>query len=171
VLGLIGSERRLYPVGRLDLESEGLMLLTNDGELANRLTHPRYEHPKEYRVLLDRQPESEELRRWREGVRLPDGVLSSPCVVELESKAQAQPWLRVVLTQGRKRQIRDTAGALGLRVRRLIRTRLAGLELGKLPVGQWRELRPEEIARLRRATGLLAASGEAITPPREKQGG
>jgi 16S rRNA U516 pseudouridylate synthase RsuA-like enzyme len=77
----------------------------------------------------------------------------------------------VVLTQGRKRQIRDTAGALGLRVRRLIRTRLAGLELGKLPVGQWRELRPEEIARLRRATGLLAASGEAITPPREKQGG
>lgn len=154
VLDQVGSERRLYPVGRLDLESEGLMLLTNDGELAHRLTHPRFQHPKEYQVRLDRQPTPAELRRWREGVQLPNGETGSPCQAELDPQPNDRTWIRVVLTQGRKRQIRETARALGLRVRRLIRVRLAGLELESLPPGQWRELRPDEIARLRRVAGL-----------------
>src|SRR4030066_180371 len=84
VIELVGSERRLYPVGRLDLESEGLMLPTNDGELAYRLTHPRFEHEKEYRVRLDRRPTPDELRRWREGMALADGPLALPCRVDLE---------------------------------------------------------------------------------------
>jgi 23S rRNA pseudouridine2605 synthase len=132
------------------------MLLTNDGELAHRLTHPRFQHPKEYRVRLDRQPTPAELRRWREGLVLPTGETGTACQAELDPQPGDRSWIRVVLTQGRKRQIRETAKALGLRVRRLIRVRLAGLTLENLPPGKWRELRSDEIARLRRVAGLDA---------------
>lgn len=156
VLDLVNSARRLYPVGRLDLESEGLVLLTNDGELANRLTHPRFQHEKEYRVLLDRSPTVEELRRWREGVQLVDGHISARCRVEPEGNSDEPGWVRVILTEGRKRQIRMTAEALGLRVKRLLRTRISGLKLGELAPGRWRELNREEVARLRLEAGLAA---------------
>jgi len=171
VIELVGSERRLYPVGRLDLESEGLMLLTNDGELAYRLTHPRFEHEKEYRVRLDRRPTQDELRRWREGMALADGQPALPCRVDLEPPKGEQVWIQVILTQGRKRQIRETAEVLGLRVQRLIRTRLAGLPLGQLPIGRWRELEPSEAARLRRAAGLDRGNHPRVTRPSAHEGG
>jgi 23S rRNA pseudouridine2605 synthase len=147
VLDLVPSAQRVFPVGRLDVDSEGLVLLTNDGPLAQVLTHPRHEHEKEYRVLLDAPPSDDQLRRWRAGLRLPDGERALPAAVE---RLGGEGWLRVVMKQGRKRQIRDTARALGLRVRRLLRVRIASLHLGDLRPGEWRPLTPEEVRRLRR---------------------
>lgn len=151
VLDLVPNQVRLQAVGRLDLESEGLMLLTNDGELTYRLTHPRFGHEKEYRVLLDRVPDQDQLRQWREGVELPSGQPSGPARVELERQS-GKPWVRVVLRQGRKRQIRETAERLELRVQRLIRVRIAGLQLGELAPGEWRVLSKSEIIELQSAT-------------------
>lgn len=147
VTELISVPARLYPVGRLDLESEGLVLLTNDGELANRLTHPRFGHEKEYRVLLDQVPSEDQIRAWREGVTLPESRRTAPAQVQVESPVG--PWLQVILKEGMKRQIRDTARALGLQVRRLIRVRIDELTLGDLGPGNWRNLTDREIIRLR----------------------
>ncbi|MEW6567994.1 MAG: pseudouridine synthase [Chloroflexota bacterium] len=150
---LVDRRERLVPVGRLDVDSEGLVLLTNDGETALRLTHPRYEHEKEYRVWVDRRPDGEQLQAWRRGVVLPDGRRTRPAVVRFEASAGRGAWLRVVLREGRKRQIRESARVLGLRVLRLIRTRVGPLSLGDLRPGQWRELSTEEVRRLKRAVG------------------
>ncbi len=150
VLDLVDSEVRLQPVGRLDLDSEGLMLLTNDGELTYRLTHPRFGHEKEYRVLLDRYPDQDQLRQWRSGVRLPSGHRSGSAEVE-PMRGKSGSWVRVVLRQGRKRQIRETAELLGLKVERLIRIRLASLALGELQPGSWRVLEKSEIIELQSA--------------------
>lgn len=146
VRDLVKREERLYPVGRLDLKSEGLILLTNDGELTNRLTHPRYQHEKEYRVLLNRRPDGSQLEAWRRGVVLPDGAKALPAKCWLEDEQAA--WLRVVMRQGRKRQIRETARVLGLHVRKLIRVRIGALKLGDLKPGQFRELSKTQIHRL-----------------------
>ncbi len=146
VRDLVKSRARLYPVGRLDVNSEGLLLLTNDGELTNRITHPRYEHEKEYRVLLNRKPTVSQLEAWRRGVLLPDGSKALPANCWLENDQTA--WLRVVMRQGRKRQIRETARVLGLHVRKLIRIRIGALQLGDLKPGQSRELSKTEIQRL-----------------------
>jgi len=146
VLDLVPTAERIFPVGRLDVDSEGLVLLTNDGPLAQVLTHPRHEHEKEYRVQLDAPPSDDQLRRWRHGLRLPDGVQTLPARVD----ALGGDWLRVIMKQGRKRQIRETAKALGLRVRRLQRVRIASLRLGELRPGEWRVLTPEEIQALKR---------------------
>ncbi len=151
---LVPGERGLMPAGRLDVDSEGLMLLTNDGELALRLTHPRYGHEKEYRVLLDRRPDAAQLTAWRRGVVLPDGTRTHPAAVRVEGGVGQGAWVRVVMREGRKRQIRETARVLGLRVRRLIRTRVGPLLLGNLRPGMWRELTPAEVRRLRQVAGL-----------------
>jgi 23S rRNA pseudouridine2605 synthase len=151
VIELVESPVRLYPVGRLDLDSEGLVLLTNDGELANRLTHPSWGHEKEYRVLLDQVPSDDQLRLWSEGVDLPDARRTGPAQAWMEADPGEGPWLRVVLTQGMKRQIRETAGALGLKVRRLIRVRMGTLRLGDLSPGTWRDLSDREMILLRSA--------------------
>lgn len=150
VLDLVPAEVGLQPVGRLDLESEGLILLTNDGALTHRLTHPRFGHEKEYRVLLDRHPREDELARWRAGVKMASGEFSGPAVVEPESGEA--PWVRVILRQGKKRQIRETARVLGLAVLRLIRVRMATVQLEGLTAGQWRVLRKSEIIELQSAT-------------------
>jgi 23S rRNA pseudouridine2605 synthase len=147
VLDLVDVRERIFPVGRLDVDSEGLVLLTNDGPLAQVLTHPRHGHEKEYRVLLDVKPSADQLRRWRDGVRLPDGTRALSASVQPEG---AGTWVRVIMRQGRKRQIRDTAGLLGLHVQRLVRVRIASLGLGGLRPGQWRALTPEEVRGLRR---------------------
>jgi 23S rRNA pseudouridine2605 synthase len=149
VRDLVPLPQRLFPVGRLDMRSEGLILLTNDGELANRLAHPRYEHEKEYRVLLDRAPDAEQLRAWRSGVVLPDGRQTLPAKVWREGGENSAPWIRVVIRQGLKRQIRLTARTLGLRVRRLVRTRFAGVDLADLKAGEWRKIDPRGIALLK----------------------
>lgn len=145
---LVPLAERLYPVGRLDADSEGLVLLTNDGELANRLTHPRYEHEKEYRVLLNRSPDEAQLSAWRHGVVLEDGARTLPAAVQREAGGADTAWVRIVMHEGRKRQIRETALALGLRVRRLVRVRLGTLRLGDLKPGEWRRLTAAEVDHL-----------------------
>jgi len=148
VLDLVPIEGRVYPVGRLDVTSEGLMLLTNDGDLAHRLTHPRYGHEKEYHVLVEGHPSEKTLEKWRRGVYL-EGRRTRPATVEVMKQEKDTTWLRVVMREGRKRQIRRIAAMLGHPVRRLIRVRIGPLELGTMKPGQWRHLRPREVRALR----------------------
>lgn len=154
VRDLIPVSERLFAVGRLDYDSEGLILMTNDGELANRLTHPRYRHEKEYRVLTANRPDEKQLATWRRGVVLKDGFRTSPAKVEVDSPSGKGVWLRVTLTEGRKRQIREVGNQIGLPVIRIIRVRIASLLLGNLKVGEWRYLTGLEINRLRADTNL-----------------
>ncbi len=149
VRSLIPLEGHLYPVGRLDFESEGLILLTNDGDLTNRLTHPRYGHQKEYRVLLARRPDESQLATWRRGVVLEDGYKTAPAEVRFESTSGKGAWVRVVMGEGRKRQIREIGMLLGLPVVRIIRVRIGALRLGNLKPRQWRHLTQEEVSSLR----------------------
>lgn len=149
VRDLIPLPGTLYPVGRLDVDSEGLLLLTNDGELANRLTHPRYEHEKEYRVLVARHPDVKQLETWRRGVVLEDGFQTQPAEVFPAGKQGKGAWLTVILREGHKRQIRETGKALGLPVVKIIRVRMGSLRLGNLKPRQWRHLTPQEVKALK----------------------
>lgn len=149
VRNLIPMAERLYPVGRLDFESEGLILMTNDGELAQKLTHPSHGHTKEYSVLLARQPDTEQLETWRRGVVLSDGYKTQKVDVRLVSLAGKGAWVKVVMSEGRKRQIRETAALLGLPVVKIIRTRIGHLRLGTLKTGEFRNLTPDEITDLK----------------------
>jgi 23S rRNA pseudouridine2605 synthase len=149
VLDLVDVPERVYPVGRLDVDSEGLILLTNDGDLANRLTHPRYGHEKEYRVLVAKRPDEEQLETWRRGVVLEDGYRTQPAEVRVESTHGKGAWLRVVLKEGRKRQIRETGSQLGLPVVKIVRVRIGSLRLGTLKPGERRYLTPEEVTELK----------------------
>ena len=158
---LIPQSAQLHPVGRLDWDSEGLVLMTNDGELTNRLTHPRYGHSKEYRVLVARQPVLEQLETWRRGVVIEDGYKTAPALVRTESKAGKGAWLRVTMGEGRKRQIRQIGAVLGLPVVRIVRVRIGALSLGTLRPGQWRYLDLEEVSRLQ------GNSAERPKKPRE----
>ena len=178
VCDLVNLPERLYPAGRLDVDSEGLVLLTNDGALALELTHPRFGHEKEYRVLLDRPPDAEQLKAWRRGVVLPDGARAMPAQVRLESGRTGPPWVRVIMKQGRKRQIRETAGILGLRVQRLVRIRIGDLHLGALKPGEWRQLSPDEVKRILpsasrsgggRMTRSAGEDGPARSAPRARR--
>lgn len=139
----------LYPVGRLDFESEGLVLMTNDGDLTNKLTHPRYGHEKEYRVLLARRPDPDQLEAWRRGVVLEDGYKTAPVDVRFETAQGKGAWARVVMGEGRKRQIRETCKQLGLPVVRIIRVRIGELRVGSLKAGQWRQLTANEVDALK----------------------
>lgn len=143
VVELVDSEVRLYPVGRLDVDSSGLLLLTNDGELANRLMHPRYEVSKAYRVQLRRPPSEEDLRRLASGVQLEDGM-TAPAEVRRLGEREVE----VVLREGRNRQVRRMAEAIGNRVVKLRRVRFGPIELGRLRAGQARRLGEKDIARL-----------------------
>jgi 23S rRNA pseudouridine2605 synthase len=145
VLDLVETDKRLYPVGRLDIDSEGLMLLTDDGEFANILTHPRYGHEKEYRVLVSRHPDAKQLETWRRGVVLEDGYRTKPVEIRIEKLHGKGAWLRVVMKEGRKRQIRQTAAQVGLNVVKLIRIRIGPIRLGSLKAGQHRILKGQEI--------------------------
>jgi 23S rRNA pseudouridine2605 synthase len=150
VLEFVPNKERLFPVGRLDIESEGLILLTNDGELANILTHPRYNHEKEYRVLVAKRPDPEQLKTWTRGVVLEDGYRTKSVDVSIEKFHGKGAWLKVIMTEGRKRQIRETARQLGLPIVKIIRTRISTLTLGNLKPGQYRELNPHEITQLKK---------------------
>jgi 23S rRNA pseudouridine2605 synthase len=149
---LVDVPERVYPVGRLDFDSEGLILMTNDGDLTNRLTHPRYEHEKEYKVLLAKRPNDKQLQAWARGVVLEDGHRTAPAQVRFESTAGKGAWVRVVMGEGRKRQIREIGSLLGLPVVRILRVRIATLELGRLKPRQWRYLTKQEISKLRKST-------------------
>ncbi len=149
VRDLLPVQGRFFPVGRLDMDSEGLILLTNDGELAQRLSHPRYEVEKEYRVLVARRPSEEQLETWRRGVVLEEDIRTSPMQVAVESPEGRGAWLRVVMHEGRKHELRDIGRCLGLPVVRIIRLKIGSLALGGLHAGQYRELTPAEIRALR----------------------
>jgi 23S rRNA pseudouridine2605 synthase len=149
VRDLVPVEGHLYPVGRLDFDSEGLILMTNDGDLTNRLTHPRYGHEKEYRVLLARRPDEERLSTWRRGVVLEDGYKTAPADVRFQSTSGKGAWIRVIMGEGRKRQIREIGMLLGLPVVRIVRMRIGALRLDKLKPGQWRYLTSDEVKGLK----------------------
>jgi 23S rRNA pseudouridine2605 synthase len=153
VSDLVDLPERLYPVGRLDFDSEGLILMTNDGDLANKLTHPRYGHEKEYRVLLARRPDDKQLQAWARGVVLEDGHRTAPAQVRFASTSGKGAWIRIIMGEGRKRQIREIGFLLGLPVVRILRVRIGTLQLGNLKPRQWRYLTTQEIADLRRLVG------------------
>ena len=165
VRDLIPIPGHLFTVGRLDFESEGLILMTNDGELANRLTHPRYGHEKEYRVLLAATPDEEQLSTWRRGVVLEDGDKTLPADVQIESKLGKGAWVRVIMREGRKRQIREVGKRIGLPVVRIVRVRIGTLRLGALKPREWRNLTPEEVNTLR----SLQAPSESKTSPESRK--
>jgi 23S rRNA pseudouridine2605 synthase len=149
VIDLVGSDRRLYPVGRLDAESTGLILLTNDGALADRLTHPRYEVEKVYRVEVEPQRPSERaMRALRDGVELDDGRTAPARARVIEPGV-----IEIAIHEGRNRQVRRMCEVIGHRVVGLRRTSFGPLLLGRLGSGDARRLTPAEIERLRKATG------------------
>jgi 23S rRNA pseudouridine2605 synthase len=147
VVELVELPQRLFSVGRLDYDSEGLLLMTDDGELTQRLTHPSYQIEKEYRALLDQAPSPEAIREWRSGVLL-EGVPTAPAWVDVLERGEDGVWVRVVLHEGRKRQIREVAKLLGYEVLRLIRVREGPIVLGDLPTGEWRALTDEQVETL-----------------------
>ena len=152
VCDLVDVPQRVYPVGRLDVDSEGLILLTNDGELTNFLTHPRYGHEKEYQVLIAKRPDQQQLETWRRGVVLEDGYRTAPAEVTVGKPAGKGIWLRIVMKEGKKRQIREIGRLIGLPVVKIIRTRIGQLELGNLKPKQWRSLSGNEIQMLKAKT-------------------
>lgn len=162
VRDLLPQAGHLYPVGRLDKPSEGLMLMTNDGQIAHRLTHPRYEHTKVYEVELEGAISDHALEQWRRGVIL-DGRITAPAPIEILERSKKHTRLRIVLREGRKRQIRRIAASYGHPVSRLVRVRIGPLELGDLPSGQWRYLTAQEVKQLR-------ASVEPKTERRRSKG-
>ncbi|MBS1679079.1 MAG: rRNA pseudouridine synthase [Actinobacteria bacterium] len=144
VVELVDSQARLYPVGRLDADSTGLLLLTNDGALANRLTHPRYEVPKTYRARLAKPPGGRELARLREGVELEDGPTAPAQVRKIGDRE-----IEIILREGRNRQVRRMVDAVGNRVVALRRIGFGPLRLGDLAEGRSRRLGRDEVRALR----------------------
>jgi 23S rRNA pseudouridine2605 synthase len=142
VLELVPEVAGLHPIGRLDRASEGLLILTTDGDLTLRLTHPRFGHEKEYRVWTDPEPSHAQLETLWQGVELEDGF-AKPHALEA-----AQDGCRIVLLEGRKHQVRRMVAAVGLTVTRLMRTRIGELRIGDLRPGEWRELEPEDLTLL-----------------------
>lgn len=146
-------KQRVFPVGRLDYHSSGLLLLTNDGELAQRLTHPRYHADKTYRVKVLGRPEERDLKRLRQGIRLSDGK-TAPAAVRVVGEVGRKTWLEMTIREGRNHQIRRMCEAVRLPVDKLQRVSIGPLRLGKLAPGESRRLTEAELARLRGAVGL-----------------
>ena len=144
---------RVFPVGRLDRDTEGLLLLTNDGELANRLMHPRHGVEKEYLAEVGGTPTARQLALLKRGVELGDGTARALSVRSVAG-ARGRSAVRLVLAEGRKREVRRLLDAVGLPVTRLVRLRLGPIRLGRLRAGEVRELDPAEVRALYRAAGL-----------------
>ena len=162
VLDLVNLPERVYPVGRLDLDSEGLLLLTNDGDLTFRILHPRHELPREYHVWVQPWPTTEQLEQLRHGVEI-NGWRTHQARVSILTGGV----LSITIHEGHKRQIRLMCYAVGLRVERLERVRIGPLKLGNLRQGEWRELKPTELEELREAVGLSSRrDGELPHPSR-----
>ena len=162
MLDVVGDEghsgHRLFPVGRLDADTSGLLLLTDDGELAFRLTHPRYKVAKEYFAIVIGNPSTGDLEALRTGVKLEEGV-TAPAEVEVVavtpgSRDSVLAELRIVIREGRRRQVRRMVHAIGRKVHPLRRTAFGPLKLGRLRTGDWRVLRQAEVVALQRAVGI-----------------
>ncbi len=161
---LKGVKGRVYPVGRLDYNTEGLLLLTNDGELANRLAHPSHEVEKEYMVRVRGAVAPDQLRILASGVELDDG-LSAPAEVKLVRESENNSWLSITIHEGRFRQVRRMCEGVGLTVVRLKRTRYALLEAGEMRPGEFRFLTPAEVEGLRALSGLGRTAGKTVSQP------
>ena len=144
---------RVYPVGRLDRDSEGLLIMTNDGEFANYLTHPSKHVPKTYRVTVRPDVTEEQLIAFNEGIEI-DGRKTAPADAHIIEKSENRVVLEVILHEGRNRQIRRMCETLGLEVARLKRTHIGSLKLGMLPQGKWRNLTEDEVHRLKVSSGM-----------------
>jgi 23S rRNA pseudouridine2605 synthase len=153
VVELVPSEPRIVPVGRLDADTTGALLLTNDGALAHRLAHPRYGVPKVYDAEVEGVPSVQALEALRDGIELEDGR-TAPAEARALRRVRGGAVLELTLHEGRKRQVKRMCGAVGHPVRRLHRSRYAGLGLEGLGPGEWRELTREEVAALRHTVGL-----------------
>jgi 23S rRNA pseudouridine2457 synthase len=152
----------VYAVGRLDRDSEGLLLLTNDGQVQHRLSHPRFHHPRTYWVQVERIPDQQALQQLQQGIQLKDYRTRSAQVKLLASEPVLPPrhppirfrktvptaWLEMTLTEGRNRQVRRMTAAVGFPTLRLVRVAIAHLQLQELEPGQWRDLTPEEVSQL-----------------------
>lgn len=153
VTDMVESAARLYPVGRLDVDSTGLVLLTNDGELANRIMHPRYDVPRTYHARVAGGPSKRSLQTLRNGVDLDDGP-TRPARVTLLSSPGRESVLEITIREGRNRMVRRMLEAVGHPVRALERVAFGPLELGRLRPGDSRKVRPRELEELRRRAGL-----------------
>lgn len=158
---LVPVDGHLFTIGRLDAESEGLMVLTNDGEMAQKLAHPRYNHTKTYKVIVYGLPTAETLETWRSGVHLEEG-LTAPCSVDVMYHGNGLATLQIVMKEGKKRQIRRIASMLGHPVKRLIRTHIGRLGLGTLKQGEWRKLTETDLT-------AMQTPAEALRFIRERQ--
>ena len=164
----LGEKQRVFPVGRLDFNSSGLILLTNDGELAQRLMHPRFGVKKLYHVKLSACPTELELGRLRKGIRLEDGM-TAPARVRVLEKLKKNAWIEIELHEGRNREVRRMFEALGYFVEKLIRVRIGNVELGRLAPGEIRPLMRTEIIKLKRAVGLQDSRSEPERPERRRR--
>lgn len=158
---LTGIDERVYPIGRLDRNSEGLLLFTNDGNFANDIMHPSKHVPKTYRVTINGKITEEQIARLMTGVELDDGVTTLPCVVEVLTEEAERTVLRFIIKEGRNRQIRRMCEALSIEVMRLKRTAVGNIKLGMLKPGTWRDLTPEELKGLRNVIGTKSAQKTA----------
>lgn len=162
VLDTLPSDVRLYPVGRLDLDTTGVLLVTNDGDLANHLMHPRGKVPKVYEALVDGRVSAESVRRLRRGVELEDGI-TLPAKVDIMERAHPRAtWLRIEITEGRNRIVKRMCQEVGHNVLRLRRIRFAGIDAAGLRPGQWRWVTADELRQLQ-TVGV-------VTPPRRDTG-
>ena len=152
-LEALGRKGRLFPVGRLDFNSSGLLLLTNDGELAQKLTHPRYGVRKVYQVKISGCPSESDLERLRKGIRLDDGW-TAPAEVRVVKLLNKKAWLELEIREGRYREVRRMFEALSFFVERLVRVRMGPLRLGSLGPGEYRPLSQQEISALKKAVGM-----------------
>jgi 23S rRNA pseudouridine2605 synthase len=148
---LSGVPERVFPVGRLDYDSAGLLLMTNDGDLTERLLHPRYQMPRTYHVKVSGIPTSKALEALRAGVRLDDGTLSAPVEAQVLRVGDRKAWLEVTLREGRNREVRRMCEAVGHRVEKLARVRFGPLVLDNLPPGAYRPLTSREIRALKQS--------------------
>jgi 23S rRNA pseudouridine2605 synthase len=156
VLDLLpAGHRRLFPVGRLDYDAEGVLLLTDDGDLAHRLSHPSFHIPRTYEVKVQGKPTPDEIHRLSQGIRLEDGR-TAPCRVAFRKETEENRWVEMVLFEGRNRQVKRMWEKLGYPVLKLKRVGFAGLSLGRLQPGESRALQPAEVQRLKKMTAADA---------------
>ena len=162
-IGKLGSKQRVFPVGRLDYNSTGLLLLTNDGELARRLAHPRFGVKKVYHVKLSACPTAEELLHLRKGIRLEDGV-TAPARARVLERLRKNAWVEIEIHEGRNHEIRRIFEVLGYFVEKLVRVRVGPVSLGFLRPGEMRPLAQSEVKALKSAVGLLSPHSSPFTP-------
>lgn len=170
VRDLVRHPGHLFLIGRLDADSQGLVVLTNDGELTHRLTHPRFQHTRSYRATLYGLPDAAAIRKWERGLWLPEEARkTAPCVVRVVRNSQGLAVVEIVMAEGRKRQIRRIANALGHPVRHLTRTHIGRLGLGELRPGEWRTLDEQDLTLLKTADSALKRNLEP-RPARSRPG-